>query len=161
MSQTMLNRAIETPMVVTTSPMFIAKLYAKIPASEIQMQMGRLLQELTDELRKQKIAPAGPWFTHHLRGPAEYFDFEVSFPVASPIKPSGRVEPGEWPEMKMVRTVYHGSYEGLAAGWHEFMMAIDAMGLRVSPEIWEVYRTGPEAESNPQKWQTELSRAIV
>jgi effector-binding domain-containing protein len=63
--------------------------------------------------------------------------------------------------MKMVRTVYHGSYEGLAVGWREFMTEIEGMGLPVSPEIWEVYKIGPEVETKPEKWQTELSRAIV
>src|SRR5205814_3904374 len=141
--QMMLNKMIETPIVITAEPMFIAKLYAKVPTREIQTQMGELLRELSDELRRQQIAPTGPWFTHHLRGPAEYFDFEVCFPVATPIKANGRVEPGEWPRMKMARTVYHGPYGGLAIGWREFMTEIGAMGLRVSPEIWEVYRIGP------------------
>ncbi len=157
----MSNRSIEKPVVVTTEQVHIAKLYAKIPTREIQSEMGRLLQELSAELEKQQIAPAGPWFTHHLKRPAEYFDFEVCFPVATPIRANGRVEPGEWPAIKMVRTVYHGSYAGLAQGWGEFMSEIERMGLRVSPEIWEVYRTGPDAESNPENWRTELSREIV
>lgn len=161
MSETMLNKSIEKPVIVTTEPILVAKLYAKVPTREIQSKMGGLLQELSAELKKQQIAPGGPWFTHHLERPAEYFDFEVCFPVATAIKASGRVEPGEWRAMKMVRTVYHGSYAGLAQGWSEFMSEIERMGLRVSPEIWEVYRTGPDTESNPEKWQTELNRAIV
>ena len=161
MSELMSNKAIEKPVVVTSEPMLIAKLYAKIPTREIQSKMGQLLQELSAELQRQQVAPSGPWFTHHLQKPAEYFDFEVCFPVATPIKANGRVQPGEWPAMNMVRTVYHGSYEGLASGWGQFMSEIDAMGLRVSPEIWEVYRVGPDTESDPKKWQTELNRAIV
>lgn len=161
MSQLISNSSIEKPVIVTTEPILIAKLYAKIPSREIQSEMGRLLQELSAELKKQQISPIGPWFTHHLKRPGEYFDFEVCFPVATPIDASGRVEPGEWPAMKMVRTVYHGSYEGLAQGWSDFMSEIERMGLRVSPEIWEVYKTGPDTESNSEKWQTELNRAIV
>jgi len=160
-SQLISNRSIEKPVIVTTEPILIAKLYAKIPTREIQSEMGRLLQELSAELKKQRIPPTGPWFTHHLKRPGEYFDFEVCFPVATAIEASGRVEPGEWPAMKMVRTVYHGSYEGLAPGWGDFMSEIERMGLRVSPEIWEVYKTGPDTESNSEKWQTELNRAIV
>ena len=161
MSQLISNRSIEKPVIVTTEQILIAKLYAKIPTREIQSEMGRLLQELSAELKKQQIPPSGPWFTHHLKRPGEYFDFEVCFPVATAIEASGRVEPGEWPAMKMVRTVYHGSYEGLAQGWGDFMSEIERMGLRVSPEIWEVYKTGPDTESNSEKWQTELNRAIV
>jgi effector-binding domain-containing protein len=161
MTEMMLNSMIEKPTVIETTPLLLAKLYAKVPTSEIRNQMGLLVRELSEEMRSQGIAPTGPWFTHHLRGPDEFFDFEVCFPVATPIKASGRVEPGEWPRMKMVRTVYHGTYEGLHAGWRDFTAEIKSLNLRVSPEIWEVYRIGPEAESNPEKWQTELSRAIL
>ena len=161
MSRHISTRSIEKPVIVISEPVLIAKLYAKIPTREIQSEMGLLLRELSAELKKQQIPPSGPWFTHHLKRPAEYFDFEVCFPVATPIKASGRVEPGEWPAMKMVRTVYRGQYEGLAQGWADFMSEIERMGLRVSPEIWEVYKTGPDTESNSENWQTELNRALV
>jgi effector-binding domain-containing protein len=161
MSQMMLNRMIEKPVIVDTEPIFTATLYAKVPVRDIQIQMGQLLQELSHELKRQGVRPTGPWFTHHLRAPSEYFDFEVCFPVATPIKASGRVAPGQWPAMKMVRTIYHGPYEGLGTGWGEFTTEIEAMKLQVTPEIWEVYRVGPESESDPAKWQTELSRAVV
>jgi len=161
MSEVMPSRTIEKPVIVTSEPMLTAKIYAKIPTREIQSKMGQLLQELTEELKRQQIAPVGPWFTHHLQRPGEYFDFEVCFPIATSIKANGRVEPGEWPAMKMVRTIYHGSYAELANGWHEFMSEIERMGLRVSPEIWEVYKVGPDTDANPEMWQTELNREIV
>jgi effector-binding domain-containing protein len=160
-SELILSSAIETPSIITSQPMLIAKLYAKIPTREIRSKMGQLLQELSAELKRQQIPPAGSWFTHHLQAPAEYFDFEVCFPVATSIEASGRVQPGQWPAMKMVRTVYHGAYAGLAKGWSDFMSEIERMGLRVSPEIWEVYKVGPDTEGNPENWRTELIRAIV
>ena len=161
MSQVMLNRTIEQPVIVETEPIFIATLHAKVPAREIQHEMGKLLRELSEELNRQGIRPIGPWFTHHLRTPAEFFDFEVCFPVPSLISANGRVTPGQWPAMKMVRTIYHGPYEGLGNGWGEFMAEVEKMGLRVSPEIWEVYRVGPESEPDSARWQTELSRAVL
>jgi effector-binding domain-containing protein len=161
MSQVMLNGTIEKPVIVTTEPTITAALYAKVPARDIQKEMGQLLRELSDELKRQGVQATGPWFTHHLREPAEYFDFEVCFPVAVTIKASGRVAPGQWPAIKRVRTIYHGPYQGLPAGWREFMAEIEAMELRVSPEIWEVYKVGPDKETDPTKWLTELNRAIV
>jgi effector-binding domain-containing protein len=161
MKGTMLSKRIEKPEIVQTIPILTAALYARVPAKEIQNQMGLLLRELSDELRSQGIKPAGPWFTHHLRGPSEFFDFEVCFPVGSSIRANGRVKPGRWPAMKMVRTTYHGGYEGLAGGWQDFMAEIKSMGLQVSPEIWEVYLTGPDTTNEPDQWRTELSRAIL
>jgi effector-binding domain-containing protein len=98
--------------------------------------------------------------THHFRKPGEFFDFEVCVPVASEVKANGRVEPGVWPAMKVVRTIYHGSYDGLPSAWGEFMGWIASNDLKISDEIWERYLINPESESNSSKWQTELNRPI-
>jgi hypothetical protein len=41
-------------------------------------------------------------------------------PVSAPVTAVGRVYPGERPAIKVVRTVYHGPYEGLGSAWGEF-----------------------------------------
>ena len=38
-------------------------------------------RELMAALAAQGIAPAGPWFTHHLRMDPDTFDFEIGVPV--------------------------------------------------------------------------------
>ncbi|MBS1813712.1 MAG: metalloregulator ArsR/SmtB family transcription factor [Acidobacteria bacterium] len=154
------TKSIEMPQVVETGPIQMATLRAKVPAREIQMQMGALLRELSDEIQAQGVQVTGPWFTHHFRRPDEFFDFELCIPVATPVKASGRVQPGEWPTMKVVRTVYTGPYQGLAAGWGEFLGEIEKMGISISPEIWERYLVGPDTESDPEKWRTELNRPV-
>jgi|SRR5580765_5624102 len=154
-------KLIAKPEIVDTEARPIAKLYAKVPTSEIGQQMGKLVTELADELRAQNVRPAGPWFTHHFRRPDEFFDFEVCFPVAAPIKPNGRVQPGEWPAMKVVRTTYTGPYNGLVPAWMEFLKEIEQMGLQISPEIWEVYLKNPDNEPDSAKWTTELNRPLA
>lgn len=151
---------IDTPQIVTTKALNIAKIYAKIPTSAIRQEMGKLLQELIQSVKAQHIDITGPWFTHHFRRPEEFFDFEVCVPVASEVKASGRMEPGVWPAMKVVRTVYHGGYEGLVPAWGEFMAWIASNDLKISEEIWERYLINPESESDSSKWQTELNRQI-
>ncbi len=47
-------------------------------------------------------------------------------PVAKPIESLGRIEPGEWPAMQVVRTVYKRTYTGLVAAWAELMQRRDA-----------------------------------
>jgi effector-binding domain-containing protein len=154
-------KTIEEPHIVQTETLIVAKLYAKVPTSQIQTEMGKLLQEVIAEVEKQGIALTGPWFTHHFRRPDDFFDFEVCMPVVTPIQPAGRVQPGEWPAMKVVRTVYRGNYSGLPAAWGEFMQWIDGEGLKISPEIWERYLINPNTETNPAKWTTELNRPLV
>lgn len=50
---------IEVPRVVETEAVPIAKLYAKVPISETQTQMGLLLRELGEELQRQQVRPVG------------------------------------------------------------------------------------------------------
>ena len=152
---------IDTPQIVQTETIPTAVLRAKVPSREIQTQMGVLLQELGAEVRAQNVPVTGPWFTHHFYRPAEFFDFELCFPVAHPIQANGRVQPGEWPAMRVVRTVYQGPYDGLVNGWGEFVQWVEKEGLSISGEIWERYLVGPDTESDPQKWRTELNRPLI
>ena len=151
---------IDTPQIVTTKEINIAKIYAKIPTSAIRQEMGKLLQELIQSVRAQNIDITGPWFTHHFRRPEEFFDFDVCVPVAKEVKANGRMEPGVWPAMKVVRTIYHGGYEGLVSAWGDFMAWIANNDLKSSEEIWERYLVNPESEKDSSKWQTELNRQI-
>ena len=151
---------IDTPQIVTTQPLTIAKIYAKIPTSAIQQEMGKLVQELIQSIRAQNVEITGPWLTHHFRRPAEFFDFEVCIPVTSEVKANGRMEPGVWPAMKVVRTIYHGGYEGLPSAWGELMAWIGSNDVKISEEIWERYLINPDSEKDSSKWQTELNRPI-
>jgi len=123
--------------------------------------MGPGLRELKEEVEAQGIAIAGPWFTHHLRLHPATFDFELSVPVAKQVTPAGRVQPGEWPAMRMATAVYQGGYEGLGAAWKEFDAWIWAERLAPADDLWERYVAGPEAGSDPADWRTELSRRLV
>ncbi|HEY1986203.1 MAG TPA: GyrI-like domain-containing protein [Terracidiphilus sp.] len=151
---------IERPQIVTTEAVTMAKIYARIPTSAIRQEMGKLVQELVGGIRAQNVDITGPWFTHHLHRPGEFFDFEVCMPVAAEVKAEGRMEPGVWPAMEVVRAVYPGGYEGLPGAWGEFMAWTQSQGVTISEEIWERYLIGPESGSDPAKWRTELNREV-
>ena len=139
----------------------MAKIHARVPSREIQTHMGALVAELVEELRKQDVRPAGPMFTHHFRPPDAFFDFEVCFPVAEPVRASGRMEPGTWPAMRVVRAVHEGSYAGLVAAWGELMDWAGRERLMTTKEAWERYLVGPDTEPDPARWRTELNRPLV
>ena len=48
-----------------------------------------------------------------------------------------------WPAMKVERTIYHGSYEGLPSAWAEFMAWTGSNDLKITEEIWERYLINP------------------
>src|SRR5262249_60807271 len=112
-------------------------------------------------LAAQGIHPAGRWLTHHTRRPTDVFDFDICVPVTTPVAPAGRVKPGVLPAATVARTVYHGPYEGLAAGWGELMAWIEANGHTPREDLWEIYDVGPESGSDSSMWRTELNRPLT
>ena len=151
---------LERPQIIQTSPQAIAVIKLSVPREEIQNVMGAGLRELMAAVAAQGVSVTGPWFTHHLRMPAEVFDFEIGVPVAKPVSAAGRMRPSQRPAMRVARTVYHGPYEGLGAAWGEFIAWITAEEHSPAPELWECYLAGPESDPDPAKWRTQLDRPL-
>jgi effector-binding domain-containing protein len=152
---------LDPPQIIPTAPQLTAFIRLTVPRAEIRNVMGPGLGELRAALAAQGIAPTGPWFTHHLKIDPGIFDFEICVPVATPVAPSGRVQPGQLPATTVARTVYRGAYEGLAAAWGQFDAWIATQGLAPAPDLFECYVSGPESNPDPATWRTELSRPLL
>lgn len=152
---------IDTPQIVQTSEQLFASIHVTVPRAQIQEVMGPGFEELLSTVAAQGITPTGPWFTHHFRMDPEVFDFEICVPVAQPVVPAGRVQPGRRPGATVARTIYHGDYAGLGDAWGEFDSWIAGQGRAPAGDLWESYTTGPESSSNPADWRTELSRTLA
>ena len=111
---------IDTPEIAQSAAQSTAINQLTVPRTEIQKVMGPGIGEVMAAIAAQGVAPAGPWFTRHLRMDPAVFDFEISVPVEKPIVATGRVVPSQLPAATVARTIFHGSYEGLGAAWGEF-----------------------------------------
>lgn len=145
---------IDTPKILRTEAQPAAVIHVTVAKDKIREVMGPGRKELRDTLAAQGIEPTGPWFTHHLTLDPSQWDFEIGLPITAPIKPQGRVKPGELPALTAARTVYHGGYEGLGTAWGELMSWIKAEGHVAASSLWEVY-----LEERPCR--TELTRPLV
>jgi effector-binding domain-containing protein len=152
---------IDPPRIVHTAAQPTAVIHITIPREEIRQVMGPGRQELMAAVAAQGIAPAGPWFSHHLKMDPRTFDFEIGVPVTTPIAAAGRVQPAQLPAATVARTVYHGAYEGLAAAWGDLTSWVAAEGHEPGPDLWECYVAGPESSSDPANWRTELNRPLA
>ena len=152
---------IDTPRILDTAAQPAAVLHLTVPRAEIQRVMGPGIQEVMAAVTAQGMVPSGPWFTHHFRMNPGTFDFEIGVPVRTAIAPAGRVAPGQLPTARVARTVYHGPYEGLGAGWGEFEAWTTAEGLKPAPDLWECYLAGPESGGDPSTFRTELNRPLL
>lgn len=152
---------IETPQIAQIPAQHVAFIHLVTPRSKMQEVMGPGIAEVMSAVRTQGVGPTGPWFAHHHRITAETFEFDICVPVSSPVSPSGRVERGVRPALTVLRTVYHGPYEGLGGAWHEFGQWIDAHGHAPAQDIYECYHAGPETTPDPTHWRTELIRPMA
>jgi effector-binding domain-containing protein len=152
---------IEPARIVKTNVQLAAIIRITVPRDQIRTVMGPGLSEIQAAVAAQGIPTAGPWFTHHLRMDPGVFDFEIGVPVTAPFSPAGRAQPGELPAATVVRTIFHGDYEGLGSAWEEVDAWIAANGHSPGTDLWEVYLTGPESTSNPADWRTELNKPIL
>jgi effector-binding domain-containing protein len=152
---------IDQPEIVQAEVQPAAIIRFTIPRDQIAEVMGPGIGELVETAMAQGIGPAGPVFSHHLRMEPGIWDFELGVPVSGPVSPTGRVVAGELPAARVVRTVYHGNYDGLGDGWGELDAWIGAQGLSTGPNLWERYVAGPESSDDPADWRTELNRPLV
>jgi effector-binding domain-containing protein len=152
---------LDTPQITRTAAQLTAIIRLTIPREEIRNVMGPGIGELMAAIAAQGIAPAGPWFTHHLRMDPSTFDFEIGVPVTAPVVVAGRVNPGQLPAAKVARTVFHGPYESLPAAWGEFNAWIADHAHTPGPDLWECYVAGPESNPDPTTWRTELNRPLT
>jgi|SRR5665648_307721 len=158
---------IEKPIIFKTDSKIIAVIHLTIPREAMQDEMKPAIDEIIAALSGQGNPPIGPMFAHHLVLSSTRFDFEVGFPVASPITEVGRVRNGELPSVTIARTIYHGLYEGLFSAWDEFGNVLGAtrileeLGLQRGETLWEVYLSGPEISEDPSAWLTELCLPLV
>ena len=152
---------IEAPTIVEAPAQRAAIVHIETPRSKMQQVMGSGIGEVMAAVKAQGVGPTGPWFAHHLTMTPEAFDFDICVPVTSAVMPVGRVRPWERPALTMVRTVYHGAYEGLGAAWQEFDTWTQAEGHTTAGDLYECYLVGPESSSDPTHWRTELSRVVL
>ena len=152
---------IDQPQIINATPEQAAVIHLTIPREQIGQVMGPVQQALLATVTSQGIAATGPWFSHHYRMDPVTFDFDVGVPVASPVSPAGEVRPGQLPGGEVVRTIFHGNYDGLAAAWGELTAWMTQNGLKPGPEFWERYLAGPDSGPDPAGWQTELNMQFM
>ena len=152
---------IETPQVAELPAQAVAALHIETPRAKMQQVMGPGISETMSAAKAQGIGPAGPWFAHHLKMTPDDFNFDICVPVSAPVMPVGRVKPWQRPALKVVRTVFHGGYEGLGNAWQEFTAWTEANGYKTAADLYECYVVGPESSPDSAHWRTELSRPII
>ena len=150
----------ETPQVLNIPAQTVATIHIETSRSEMQNVMGPGIREVMAAVKAEGIGPTGPWFAHHLEMMSDSFNFNICVPVSAPVMAVGRVRPWQRPALRVVRTLFYGSYEGLGRAWQEFNEWTDANGYKAAADLYECYLVGPESNPDSANWRTELSRPV-
>ena len=150
-----------TTELLQTEERLTAVIHLTVARADIVHVMGPAVSEVLTALKAQGLSPAGPLFSHHGRRPTDTFDFEVGFPITSPLIAVGRVRLSTLPALRVARTRYQGAYEGLPMAWGEFGESLAKAGLQTQESLWECYLVGPESSPDPAQRVTELNRPLA
>lgn len=152
---------LDEPQILLTEAQPAAVIRFSIPRDQIREVMTQAIGEVIRTASEQGIGPVGPVFSHHERMEPEMFHFAVGVPISGPLLPKGRVVAGELPAARVIRTIYHGGYEGLHDAWGQFGDLIEAAGHKTAPNLWERYLSDPATTPNEADYQTELNRPLL
>jgi effector-binding domain-containing protein len=83
-------------------------------------------------------------------------DVEAGFPVAVPVRSDGTVQAGALPAGRVVQADHLGSYDSLRETYEAIERWMGEHGLEPADEMWEVYLSGPETDSDPASWRTHV-----
>jgi effector-binding domain-containing protein len=140
----------------------------QVPVSQMPQVIPQLMGEVAAWLGKQGVSPAGaPFVRYHVINMPGNLDIEMGWPVAKPMSGDGRVLSGVFPAGRYASLVYTGDYSGLMEATRVLVDWAKANGM-----VWdrwddvngdafrsryESYRSDPQKEPNPAKWETEIA----
>jgi effector-binding domain-containing protein len=126
-----------------------------VASSELMNKMGELYGKLFSYLGTNNITPAGPPFAvYYEYNPQGNVTFEAGVPVSATVKDNDEIKYKEYPDMKVVSTLYVGSYDKMASIYESIQKYIKDNNLQQAGATWEIYLTNPQEEQDTSKYQT-------
>ena len=142
--------------IVELKPQDALAIKEEVANPEIPRRMGEIFGELMAFIQRNRVQAAGPPFAlYHSWNDAKTV-MEVGFPIASPVKGDGRVQPLVLPGGRVVNGSHVGPYDRLQETYGAMMKWMAEKGVKPAARMWEVYMTDPQKEKDPSKFVTQL-----
>jgi effector-binding domain-containing protein len=147
--------------ITEVSPQRTAVVSARVTLAELPRFFSRTFSHVAAALARQGIVPSAPPFAFYTEAPGEWVEVEAGFPVTRQIQADGEVVPSKLPGGSAVTGMHIGPYETLEVTYEELESWIRVHHLSPSGGMWEVYLAGPEANSDPNSWRTQIFQPVV
>jgi effector-binding domain-containing protein len=140
----------------------------RVPMSELPTVIPQTHGEVMDWLKQQGVKPSGPSIVrYHVIDMPNELDIEMAWPVAQPMKSSGRVIADVLPAGRYAFVLYTGDYSGLMPANGVLVDWAKANGIEwdrwddpkgdAFRSRYENYIIDPGDDPDPAKWQTEVA----
>jgi effector-binding domain-containing protein len=128
-------------------------------------EVNALVPEVFGWLAERDIPPAGALFyRYHVIGDLDApFHVEVGVPVASRVEGDGRVVAGAKPAGRYAVRVHRGHPDSISRTHLALLAWTEGQGFPAVKDgetwggVFESYRTNPDDEPDPEKWETEVA----
>ena len=116
-----------------------------VTMQEIGSAMGSNYGKLFEYLQNNNIQPAGPPFSVYLSWEeGGNVVFESGIPVSEVKEGNDEIMYKEFPGMKVLSTLYKGSYDKMEPIYHEMMDYMKTNNMEGTNSSWEIYLTDPQ-----------------
>ncbi|MBN2348809.1 MAG: GyrI-like domain-containing protein [Bacteroidales bacterium] len=140
--------------VKSVQPMSALVIKAEVPTAEIGPKMGELYGMLFNYLTELEMQPSGPPFSVYYEfDPQGNTVFEAGVPLDDVVEGEGDILYKDFPAMKVVSTLYTGSYENMMPVYEDLEAYLKENKLESNNIVWEIYLTDPN-EVGPEENQT-------
>lgn len=133
-----------------------AVIHLRSDPQAISTAMGEGFGRVFAAIGRAGATPAGPVFSRYFEFGEDAVDFECGVAVVAPFSDDGDVTAGELGGGEAAVGMHIGPYDTLHETYAALQAWIAAQGRAPAADMWEVYLTDPEQESDPAKWLTEV-----
>lgn len=134
----------------------MASIRMTVAPAELSAALEEVLPEVWGALEGAGVQPAGPPFARYYDANDQVVDFDAGLPVAAPVSPMGRVQPGVLPGGECAATWHVGPYETLRQAYVALEGYMRDNNREPAEAPWEVYWTDSGEEPDPARWRTEV-----
>jgi effector-binding domain-containing protein len=124
-------------------PQQVAVVRGEVPHDGVAGFLGGAFGEVMGTIGAQGVSPSGPpiaRYEMHEGG----FRIEAGFPVASEVRPMGRVELAMLPGGPTLTVLHTGAYDQVAAAYQAAEAWLAEHDWEPTGAAWEAYLDGPE-----------------
>ncbi len=132
-----------------------AAIQKTVHMEEIPTVLPALIPKVLNWLEEKNIKPASAPFFNYVNMNGETMDVEVGFVVNKEIKGNELVKSGQFEAGKYAVATYFGPYYNLPKAHMELGKYAKENNIKTTTAT-EFYVTDPQAENDPQKWQTDI-----